>query len=141
MQRFNPLTGTTTFTTPEGEDYVTRENHDGSLSVVDPMGMVAESNPLTGATAVTFADGSSQETKRLEDGGLQTGMIDGMTVTAGADGHMTYVDEEGNIFEPTVNDNGSVQTNTPDGVEQLALVDDEGNLSAAYVGPSSAMAC
>ena len=48
----------------------------------------------------------------------------------------TYVDEEGNIFEPTVNDNGSVQTNTPDGVEQLALVDDEGNLSAAYVGPS-----
>ena len=46
------------------------------------------------------------------------------------------VDDEGNVFEPVVNANGSVQTNTPDGVEKLQAVSDDGVLTAGYVGPS-----
>ena len=114
VQRFNPTTGATTYTTPEGGDFVTRENPDGSLVVQDPLGMVTESNPTTGKTAVTFPDGSAQQTMRDADGSLATSMSDGTQVTTAPNGAMTFVDAEGKEFGAVVNEDGSMLTNTPE---------------------------
>ena len=50
---------------------------------------------------------------------------------------MQYVDDEGNIFAPEVSADGSVLTNTPDGVKKQAAVSDDGVMTAGYVGPSA----
>ena len=135
VQRYSPVTGATTFPTPAGEDYVTRENPDGSTVVTDPMGMVTESNPVTGKTAVTFADGSSQSTERTKDGSLVTTTSDGAQSMTAPGGGMSYIDEDGTLFEPTVNEDGSMLTNTPDGVQKLAAVGEcDGGLAGHRVG-------
>jgi hypothetical protein len=136
VQRYNPEIGATTFTTPEGGDYITRENPDGSVVVTDPTGMVTESDPVTGSTVVTFADGSVQSTERLEDGSLATTLPTGDLVVTAPDGSQTVVTAEGGTTQTEVTeleDGSQLSVATKaDGTEKATQVADDGSMVASW---------